>query len=259
MTQLSRKQKYQELRDRLDEETTAAQAQPVKLQRLSRVDNSLSHANKPLYPHDTVRVSPTVQEMPTSPVMEDLLGEVKQYNIDNGNRITDDTQINILKQLDTTETKKRNQHVIPMDIDDEDLGSTMKISKQKQPEYERTARVEPKEEKIVLTRQDVQDVKEPEDDNLDLMYLSHDDFDKTEEQPKKEKKKKSKRKKEKRDELESMPSAKMCMKTSDFEKASNHKEKNSSEIILNVVLGILILALIAVIGYLVFMARGFLN
>lgn len=256
MTQLSRKQKYQELRDRLDEETTAAQAQPVKLQRLSRVDNSLSHANKPLYPHDTVRVSPTVKEMPTSPVMEDLLGEVKQYNIDNGNRITDDTQINILKQLDTTETKKRNQHVIPMDIDDEDLGSTMKISKQKQPEYERTVRVEPKEEKIVLTSQDVQDVKAPEDDNLDLMYLSHDDFDKTEEQPKKEKKKKSKRKKEKRDELESMPSAKMRMKTSDFEKASNHKEKNSSEIVLNVVLGILILALIAVIGYLVFMARG---
>ena len=91
------------------------------------------------------------------------------------------------------------------------------------------------------------------------MYLSHDDFDKTEEQPKKEKKKKSKRKKEKRDELESMPSAKMRMKTSDFEKASNHKEKNSSEIVLNVVLGILILALIAVIGYLVFMARGILN
>ena len=51
MTQLSRKQKYQELRDRLDEETTAAQAQPVKLQRLSRVDSG-SHANKPLYPHD---------------------------------------------------------------------------------------------------------------------------------------------------------------------------------------------------------------
>ena len=54
MTQLSRKQKYQELRDRLDEETTAAQAQPVKLQRLSRVDSG-SHATKPLYPHDTVR------------------------------------------------------------------------------------------------------------------------------------------------------------------------------------------------------------
>ena len=236
MTQLSRKQKYQELRDRLDEETTAAQAQPVKLQRLSRVDSG-SHANKPLYPHDT------------SPVMEDLLGEVKQYNIDNGNRITDDTQINILKQLDTTssDTMKRNQHVIPMDTDDEDLGSTMKISKPRQT----ITRQEPKEEKIVLTSQDVEDVKKPVDDELDLMYLSHDDFDKTEEQPKKDKKKKSKRKKEKRDELESMPSAKMRMKTSDFEKASSHKEKKSSEIVLNVVLAILILALVAIIGYLV--------
>lgn len=252
MTQLSRKQKYQELRDRLDEETTAAQAQPVKLQRLSRVDNVLSHANKPLYPHDTVKVSPTVKEMPTSPVMEDLLGEVKQYNIDNGNRITDDTQINILKQLDSTsETKKRNQHVIPMDTDDEDLGSTMKISKPKTQEFERVTRQEPLEEKIVLTSDDVEDVKKPEDDNLDLMFLSNDDFDKTEEQPKKEKKKKSKHKKEKRDEIESMPSAKMRMKTSDFEKASKHKEKKSSEIVLNVVLAILIIALVAIIGYLV--------
>lgn len=58
-------------------------------------------------------------------------------------------------------------------------------------------------------------------------------------------------KKEKRDELESMPSAKMRMKTSDFEKASSHKEKKSSEIVLNVVLAILILALVAIIGYLV--------
>ena len=196
-----------------------------------------------------MRVSPTVKEMPTSPVMEDLLGEVKQYNIDNGNRITDDTQINILKQLDTTssDTMKRNQHVIPMDTDDEDLGSTMKISKPRQT----ITRQEPKEEKIVLTSQDVEDVKKPLDDELDLMYLSHDDFDKTEEQPKKDKKKKSKRKKEKRDELESMPSAKMRMKTSDFEKASSHKEKKSSEIVLNVVLAILILALVAIIGYLV--------
>ena len=61
----------------------------------------------------------------------------------------------------------------------------------------------------------------------------------------------AKRKKEKRDELESMPSAKMRMKTSDFEKASSHKEKKSSEIVLNVVLAILILALVAIIGYLV--------
>lgn len=48
-----------------------------------------------------------------------------------------------------------------------------------------------------------------------------------------------------------MPSAKMRMKTSDFEKASSHKEKKSSEIVLNVVLAVLILALVAIIGYLV--------
>ena len=138
-----------------------------------------------------------------------------------------------------------------METDDEDLGSTMKISKPKTLEFEIPTRQEPKEEKIVLTSDDVEDVKKPVDDNLDLMFLSGDDFDKTEEQQKSEKKKKSKRKKEKRDELESMPSAKMRMKTSDFEKASSHKEKKSSEIVLNVVLAVLILALVAIIGYLV--------
>ena len=140
--------------------------------------------------------------------------------------------------------------MIPMDTDDEDLGSTMKISKPTTQEFERPVRQEPKEEKIVLTSDDVEDVKKPVDDNLDLMFLSGDDFDKTEEQQKNEKKKKSKRKKEKRDELESMPSAKMRMKTSDFEKASK-KGKKGSEIVLNVVLGILIIALVAIIGYLV--------
>ena len=47
-----------------------------------------------------------------------------------------------------------------------------------------------------------------------------------------------------------MPSAKMRMKTSDFEKTSK-KGKKGSEIVLNVVLGILIIALVAIIGYLV--------
>lgn len=257
MTQLSRKQKYQELRDCLDEETTEAQSSHMKLQRMSRVDNNLSHANKPLYPHDTVKVSPAVKEMPTSPVMEDLLGEVKQYNIDNGNRITDDTQINILKQLDSNDTKKRNSHVIPMDTDDEDLGSTMKIATRPTNESSKlsdTIESKPEEEKIVLSSNDIISDPKPAQDDLDLMYLGHDDFDKTEEQPKK--KKKSKRKKEKRDELESMPSAKIRMKTSDFEKASKRKEKKGSEVVLNVILAILIIALVALIVYLVLLFKG---
>lgn len=102
MAQLSRTKKYQEFRDKLDEETTAAQSEPVK-PRLSRVENHrLSHANKPLHSHEAGRASTnTKTDYQTSPVMDELLGEVKQYNIDNGTRITDDTQINILRQLDT--------------------------------------------------------------------------------------------------------------------------------------------------------------
>ena len=54
MAKLSRTQKYQELRDHLDEETTQAQATPVKAARLSRVQsssNSLPHAAKAYFPH----------------------------------------------------------------------------------------------------------------------------------------------------------------------------------------------------------------
>lgn len=252
MAQLSRKQRYQELRNQLDEETTAAQADIVKPQRLSRVD-SASHANKPLYPHDTVRVSPQVKEIPTSPVMEDLLGEVKQYNIDNGNRITDDTQINILKQLDTTtETLKRNQHVLPMSEDEDTSGSTMRIQNEKTQEIPRVvSRQQNAPERIVLSNNDV---VRPVDDELDLMEMSHDEFDNVEpeEKPKKKNKKKKTKTKETRDELDAMPSAKIRMKTKDFEKtAKSKKKKKKSEIFLNVILVVLILALVGIIGYLV--------
>lgn len=130
MAQLSRTKKYQEFRDKLDEETTAAQSEPVK-PRLSRVENHrLSHANKPLHSHEAGRASTnTKTDYQTSPVMDELLGEVKQYNIDNGTRITDDTQINILRQLDTPlEAKKRTQHFLPMEDDDEEeSGTTMEL------------------------------------------------------------------------------------------------------------------------------------
>ncbi len=252
MAQLSRKQRYQDLRDQLDEETTAAQADIVKPQRLSRI-NSANHANKPLYPHDTVRVSPQVKEIPTSPVMEDLLGEVKQYNIDNGNRITDDTQINILKQLDTTtDTLKRNQHFLPMSEDEDTSGSTVRIQNEKTQEIPRVAsRQQNTSERIVLSNEDV---VRPVDDELDLMKMSHDEFDdmEPEEKPKKKSKKKKAKVKEDRDELDAMPSAKIRMKTKDFEKsAKSKKKKKKSEVFLNIILVVLILALVGIIAYLV--------
>lgn len=132
MAQLSRTRKYQDLREKLEEETTAAQAATTP-SRLSRTQaNSLSHASQPLYPHEEIKPKPSIsQELPKSPVMDDLLDEVKQYNVDNGYRYTDDTQINILKQLDGNDTRRRNAHFIPMEDDDDELGSTMQMPKAK--------------------------------------------------------------------------------------------------------------------------------
>lgn len=130
---LSRTKRYEDLRNRLDEETTAAQEDKINQQtgfaRLSRTQHkALAHANAL-----NANASQPIKEMSKatntkSPVLEDLLGEVKQYNIDQGNRITDDTQINILRQLDhkPSTSMHRNAHIMPME---EDTGSTMKMNK----------------------------------------------------------------------------------------------------------------------------------
>lgn len=127
---LSRTKRYQELRNRLDEETTAAQEDKINQQtgfaRLSRTQHkALSHASD----HHAATSTFTYEDAPKqSPVMEDLLGEVKQYNIEKGNRYTDDTQINILHQLDSRSgITKRNTHILP--VDEEESGTTMRMSK----------------------------------------------------------------------------------------------------------------------------------
>lgn len=127
---LSRTKRYQELRNRLDEETTAAQEDKINQQtgfaRLSRTQHkALSHASD----HHAATSTFTYEDAPKqSPVMEDLLGEVKQYNIEKGNRYTDDTQINILHQLDSRSSiTKRNTHILP--VDEEESGTTMRMSK----------------------------------------------------------------------------------------------------------------------------------
>lgn len=127
---LSRTKRYQELRNRLDEETTAAQEDKINQQtgfaRLSRTQHkALSHASD----HHAATSTFTYEDAPKqSPVMEDLLGEVKQYNIEKGNRYTDDTQINILHQLDSRSGfTRRNTHILP--VDEEESGTTMRMSK----------------------------------------------------------------------------------------------------------------------------------
>ncbi len=136
MPKLSRVQRYQVLRDRLDEETTESQQEQNKqsLQRLSRVankdTNTLSHASDPrrASTSENEPVQTISSNLVKSPVMDNLLDEVKQYNLDAGNTVWDDTQFNILKQLDGTQAKHRTQHFVPMEENEEDdLGSTMQL------------------------------------------------------------------------------------------------------------------------------------
>lgn len=229
MAQLSRTKKYQEFRDKLDEETTAAQSQPVK-PRLSRVQNhQLSHASRPMHVHEDPKARQSAKsDFRTSPVMDELLGEVKQYNIDNGTRITDDTQINILRQLDTpAETKKRTRHFLPMEEDEDEGGSTMKLPKSiseesalsslmpnqkltrinpvaiketeiSQEEVNRMieqAKAEEKKEieKIVLSSNDIRADEKADTDRLDVLMTRKEEID-FEEEPVRPRKKKKKKK-----------------------------------------------------------------
>lgn len=126
MAELSRKKRFQELRDQLDEESSTTQSQtsqPIKLSRSSR-PTAASHAGV----SKAAPVSRTTQ--PTVAVMDELLGEVKQYNIDKGERILEDTQINILRTLDegTDIEKRRRAHLETMEPNTDAGGTTMNIN-----------------------------------------------------------------------------------------------------------------------------------
>lgn len=312
---LSRKQRFQDLRDKIEEEAMASQVDSDKQITLSRTQsNNLSHANKPTYPHEDILIA---NQSSTNQVLDELLGEVKQYNISTGNRYTDDTQINILKQLDSTTPSARNQHIMPMEDDDENLGSTMEMPRTSSfgndiagiatfmpnQKLNRQNPVEPdvqifddfsvKEEtdemafedyfkstddKIVLSNSDIRADRLQDTDHLDLFepgkfsseieLVSLDEEEQEEEEKprlfKKKEKKEKKAKKEKKpkkakkqkpvveeEEEVEIPSAKIRMQTQEAEDADSDKPSKTGTI-LNIILGVLILALVASIGFTVY-------
>lgn len=199
MAELSRKKKFQELRDRLDEETTVTQVESVStyIGPYGKITRQGAHAAKPIHSYQKEEAAPQPSAVAKSEVMSDLLGEVKQYNIDNGNRMEDDTQINILRTLESSsEQKRRNKHFVPME-EEEKMGSTMRIErglKKEQPKEEaalpktgRLTRINPinalpsfkKEEEeevkktsenpIVLNQNDIRADYPAETDDLDIL------------------------------------------------------------------------------------------
>lgn len=141
--------------------------------------------------------------------MDELLGEVKQYNISKGDRVAEDTQINILRTLDEAGDieMKRRAHLETMEPNQEAGGTTMNINSMDIQEVTRAAnrnnaslfnlKSKPAMEPI-LEEEDVQielptgktsrvldeslriDAKiNAEDDHLDLFDLNAEDFSST--------------------------------------------------------------------------------
>lgn len=110
MTKLSRKDKYRDLRTSIEQEASQT----------GRTERSVRLAAPDLRA-DLRKESRTDQ----IPVLEDLLGEVKQYNLDNGDLNLEDTQMQILHNLNSEKTAKarRKEHLVAME-QNEDAGGT---------------------------------------------------------------------------------------------------------------------------------------
>lgn len=334
MAKLSRTLKYQDLRDKIDEETsiTPIPSEPVSEKQTVTEPGKPSHANKPLHPHEEVRVKPnTLSNTGRNPLMDGVLDEVKQYNIEKGTRYSTDTQINILKQFEDGNFQKRNQHIMPMEEETESAGSTMQIpvsqSEEGIPAYlpnQRLTRMNP----ITLEEKEEPEVqpvpeKEPEADEdtietpkieshvapvfnedtaemeeIDTASIIHEKFmpeikadeqadtdkltvtspsagsfisysdevkfmDEEEEEidysrPRKTKHKKTKIRSEKPIDTSDMPSAKIRMVASDVETVE-HQPRSKGSVIVNTLLVVMILLLIAAIGFVIYLFKSMLG
>lgn len=288
MAELSRKKRYQELRDQLDQETSAAQAAPaapIKLTRSSRTA-SAQHAN------EAKPVTRTESGTQNLAVMDELLDEVKQYNIDNGDRVTEDTQINILKTLDEEGDiqMKRRAHIETMEANTNEGGTTMDISSKdieqvsragtqaiskpgntgqisvtsqdKTAKNTRTGRDEP----TYLKNDGFIADEKAADDNLELFDLNADDFDKTirqekTEEPVSRKEAKAARKARKQAEKKSSKKTEKIIEDTEpttqytdselFDREEEEPEKSGKAG--NIILILLILALLCLIGYTIYL------
>lgn len=121
MTKLSRMDKYKELRSQIEE----SQAVPEK----SEPAPAPSSGTRLAAP-DAKRASRSdVPVHPATPVIEGVLGEVKQYNLDNGDLVTDDTQMQILYDLseDRDPAERRRKHLETMEANEAAGGTTLNI------------------------------------------------------------------------------------------------------------------------------------
>lgn len=111
MPKLSRKEKYKDLRDSLDQESEPkSTTKQVRTNRMAAPDFKADQKTR-------------------GPVIDDLLGEVKQYNLDNGDLVIEDTQMQILHDLSSQEqaAARRSVHFETMEQNEEAGGTTRNL------------------------------------------------------------------------------------------------------------------------------------
>lgn len=191
MAKLSRTSRYKDLRDQLDEETSQSQVssdQPITLAR-NLSDTSAAHKSQSHYNLNNN------QTKSSTGVLDELLGEVKQYNISQGQRVIEDTQFNILETLSDGDdlSARRAMHLEPMEMNTNPGGTTMNMDRINIASFPAlsTQKEEPVAQEVVVEKT----ISEPRD-NLQVFDLGADDFDRTirHSTPKPVKKSKSKRK-----------------------------------------------------------------
>lgn len=111
MSKLTRMEKYSQLRAQYANEANAPAAAPEKKPspRLAAPDGRKAGSE--------------------SKVIEDVLGEVKQYNLENGDLVEEDTQMQILYDLsqDKDPTEMRKSHLEPMEVNEAAGGTTIEL------------------------------------------------------------------------------------------------------------------------------------
>lgn len=136
MEKLSRVEKYKDLRDSIDQQSSPAgkpSIEPVELQkRLQQLkQKGLHEATSEENENKHSRISPRIskeidvnrscdsgRETFHNEYLDDFLNEVKEYNLEKGNRLSDNTQIDILMQLNPEHRRERTQYYDEISKDD---------------------------------------------------------------------------------------------------------------------------------------------
>ena len=129
MEKLSRVEKYKELRESMDavqERSSGGKPtiEPVELRRqLQQIDQPQQKRHRAdIRTHRRAFQRKSMSSRPMIPgketfhneYLDDFLNEVKEYNIGKGNRLSDNTQIDILLQLNPENRRRRTQHYDPI-------------------------------------------------------------------------------------------------------------------------------------------------